>query len=124
MTQATRQSFRFFFEHAGYVVGERAIGALALARAEAKAKQDGVHFDWQEDCDVDLGDHEVWCSDERANRQHDHEVLYCVAYKDCYCKNAAHKPHRDIVASLSGIIDPDRNYRRIVEAELALEALG
>jgi hypothetical protein len=31
-----RKAFRFFHENAGYVVGERAIGAAALARAEAR----------------------------------------------------------------------------------------
>jgi hypothetical protein len=30
----TRERFRFFHDHAGYVVGESAIGAIALARAE------------------------------------------------------------------------------------------
>jgi len=30
----------------------------------------------------------------------------------------------NVIGSLSGIGDPDNNYRRVVEAELALEALA
>jgi hypothetical protein len=31
--------------------------------------------------------------------------------------------HGHVLASLWGIADPDRNYKRVVEAELTLEAL-
>ena len=34
MTKELIRRYRFFFDHAGYVVGQRAVCALSLARAE------------------------------------------------------------------------------------------
>ena len=48
-------------------------------------------------------------------RQQDHEVLCCrIPDPDT---------PRYSLASLSGITDPDRSYRRVIEAELASEAI-
>ena len=54
-----RRAFQFFLEHAGGVVGQAAIGALHLARAELEAQDRGWHFKWEpEDMPEDhLGDH-------------------------------------------------------------------
>lgn len=105
-------AYRFFRQHAGYVVGENAKGAFALAKAEQWAEDNEMDYTWEYDTWADLGDHEYWCAQERAGQEHDHEVEICRAeYND------------EVVASLSGIIDADRNYRRVVEAELALEAM-
>jgi hypothetical protein len=109
---------QFFYEHAGYSYdpkketpeqGRRKC-ARALARAEAKAYDKGITYKW----DVDDTDSSEW-SDERPAWQQ----WYCIAYNR---KGAA-------IASLSGI-DFGRNgepwgdpYRRVVEAELALEAI-
>lgn len=132
----SRKAFQFFLERSGYVVGKRAIGALALARAERQAQERGIKFVWEWDDDPDLGDHGYWCATERkrlaqaegrpvdnppvrgwAHRHSesvcDHEVLYC----------SARSPDGKILAGLGGIIDPDRDYRRVIEAELAVEAL-
>ena len=117
--------YQFFKDHAGYRVGYRAIGALALARAEESAEDNDMEFVWCEDYDdydSGLGDHEYWCAGVRRERyenkhelhqesRHSHEVYWCVARW-----NGATQ------ASLGAIIDPDSDYRRVVEAELALEA--
>lgn len=116
--KALYNAYRFFRDHAGYVVGERGKGALALAKAERWAEENGIEFIWEWDTDGDLGDHEAWCGTAREDawrygygRTCTHDVEWCRAeYND------------ETVASLGGIIDADRNYRRVVEAELAREA--
>lgn len=111
---ALRRAFGFFHENAGWAAGRKAIGALELARAEAAAANNGWRVVWSQDEDPDLGDHAYWCADERAGRQHDHDVE-CADLQD----DTGHT-----LATLCGIIDADRDYRRVVEAELALEALS
>lgn len=101
------KAVNFFRRNAGYVrrSGESVAtakrrGALALARAEAEAAARGWRVEWE-------GDPEPY-EDEDAR-----EVLGAVL--------------RDldghVLASLWGIADPTREYQRVVEAELALEAL-
>ena len=108
---------RFFWKHAGYsydpatetkAQGRRRCASL-LAEAEAWAKDHELTFTWEHDPFGELGDHEAWCE---AGCGRSHEILLCLArYRD-----------GEVAASLSGIIDPDRNYARVIEAELALEA--
>jgi hypothetical protein len=101
------RSYRFFFEFAGCCVGFRAQGALALAKAERySTDHEWVAF-WEWDEDADLS----WMSEEERNREH--EVLCCLL-KDA---------DGNVLASLGGITDPDRNYQRVIVAELALEAV-
>jgi hypothetical protein len=50
-------AYRFFREHAGYIVGESAVCAMRLARAELWAERENVAFSWepcQEPWDGDL----------------------------------------------------------------------
>ena len=105
MTKLER-AFHFFFENAGYIVGQRAACALSLARAEQYAEDNDWKAVWEWDDDADLS----WMSDDE--RQQEHEVLGCVL------KDAA----GNVLASLWGIVDADSNYRRVIEAELAAEA--
>lgn len=116
-----RRAQRFFAEHAGGVVGERAAGALALARAEAwlDENSDRVAVIWEYD-------EEPWESDDGYQPR---EVLGCmiVAFPPGYLEGLGYgrDPRArdgEILASLWGIADPDRNYQRVVAAELALEA--
>jgi hypothetical protein len=126
-----RQAARFFHEHAGYVVGESMRGALAHARAERDARAAGVTFEWSEDptgYDV-LGDlecckeaerHATWARAHfdnglarRIESGHRHEVEDCLAMF-----------RGEVLASLGGIVDADSDYRRVIQAELALEAMG
>jgi hypothetical protein len=125
----TQTPYQFFLKHAGYshaqnetaIQGQRRC-ARQLAKDEAEALALGVQFDWQDDERAFCYYDEPTCEYHEGS-DHDWPTLFCVAFNDCYCSNAAHEPHRNILASLCGIMDPDANYRRVVEAELALEAL-
>ncbi len=148
MNATIRSAYSFFRKHAGYIVGENAKGALQLAKAEVWAEANGYRYAWRHDDDVDLGDHEYWCNDakrfkagydsdgdripsySRRGSDCDHEVLSCLMYAPCEDEDrhsdcSDYEPCRDceVVASLGGVIDASNDYRRVVEAELALEAM-
>jgi len=101
---------RFFWQHAGYGYAPgretraqgRRRGAVALAAAEAYATAHDWRAEWVYDPD-DGGDGDV-TPDERYG---------CIL---CDADGA-------VLASLWSIGDPDANYRRVVAAELALEAM-
>lgn len=98
-----KKAYEFFKANAGGRVGHSAEDCLALARAEAVASSLGWAAEWEHD------DH-PWDSDDDYEPA---EVLGCVL-KDMEGK---------VLGSLWGIGDPTRKYMRVVEAELALEAL-
>jgi hypothetical protein len=111
-----RSAWRFFCDNAGYANPPgKAVNAMQLAKAEAEGKRLGLRFDWMADpharADVD--------ADVRAgHRGKDtlpEKVEACLAYG----------PDDDklVLAGLSGIEDASDAYRRVVEAELAWEAL-
>jgi hypothetical protein len=108
-----KKNAEFFYKHAAYSYGPdqtkrqgRMEGAMKLARAEREAEERGWNVEWQPDgMPYDMGD---------AETEMPNEVLFAVL------KDAS----GNIIGSLSGIADPDNNYRRVVEAELALEALA
>jgi hypothetical protein len=102
-----RKNFEFFFKHAGYIVGERAKGALNLARAEQYAEERGWSFDWTWDDNADSS----WMDEKE--RERDHEALGCILRDE----------NGEVIESLWGIFDPDENYRRVVQAELASQAM-
>lgn len=106
-SKATRRRFGFFKAHAGGVVGETAKSALALSRAEDWASAEGVTFAWEPETDVD----DSWMTP--AERAQPHEVYVAIA---------RHPDGR--IASLGNIFDPDSNYQRVVNAELALELMN
>jgi len=106
-TPSLLRAYRFFVANAGYVVGHRAECALNLARAEQYARENDWQAEWVWDDDADLS----WMSD--AEREKPHEVYGCVL-KDA---------NGNVLASLWGITDPDREYMRVVEAELAAESM-
>ena len=135
-----REAFRFFSQHAGGVVGENAIGALSLAKADARLARavdaGRVTVEWEWDDNPDLS----WCErceENRRNRgcrshrlapEHVHGLFMCSirsAPKVCGMGYS----HRVYLASCGGIDfgpgDPDirrKPYRRVMEAELASEA--
>jgi len=103
---------KFFFKHAGYSYGPgqtprqgRMEGAMKLAQTEHEAEERGWSVEWTfDDNPYDMGDAETEPS----------KVLAAIL------KDAS----GNVIGSLGGIGDPDDNYRRVVEAELALEALS
>lgn len=122
---AKQRAYRFFYANAGSSYDPkretkqqgRARGARLLAKAERDAANLGYTFSWREDyADYknSLWDHAYWCQDAAAGVEHTHEVWGCVMLDE----NEQH------AQSLWAIIDPSAAYRRVVEAELALEELG
>lgn len=104
------KAWRFFHGNAGGIVGETALTAASLARAEAWANDEdnGIRFRWEWDESPDLS------FMTEKERERDHEVLGCIMERRCSkCGQWEH------VDSLWGIVDPDIAYRRIIEAELA-----
>lgn len=104
-------SYRFFREHAGYVVGKAAECALNLARAEQWAVDNGYTFRWEPDDMHDL---------DQEDLRHITDVECCSMLDE----------HGRAVASLGSVTfcikDPQsfreaRAYARVVEAELALD---
>ena len=79
--------------------------ALKLARAERDAASVGIDFKWIHD--------EDGCGCELQPGEEPHEDVW-----DCYAMYGS-KP----IGSLSGICGPSDDYQRVVEAQLASEAL-
>lgn len=113
-TPATEDAIRFFYENAGYSYDPKAETqdkgrqrrALECATAEQFAKERGWAFSWEKDDQpYEMGD---------AEETPPSEVLGCVL-KDS---------SGEVLASLWQIGDPTRAYRRVVEAELASEAIA
>jgi len=103
-----RATWRFFFFEAGYVVGERALGAARLARAEAAL---GTM--------VDDGAARVrWEDDPDSAADGEPGLLSCLVERPCGACG-----RWEVVASLGGVFD-DRDHRRVVVAELACEVLA
>jgi hypothetical protein len=112
----------FFAEHAGTSYNpatetpeegaER--GARLFARAEAYAKAAGWTFTWRDDWEL----------------PHSHEQEFGEAYSGMpdgepeTCEGVTlYDENDDVLESLGCVDDADSNYRRVVEAELALEAM-
>jgi hypothetical protein len=93
---------KFFKEASG---SKDAASAMRLAQAEQYAEEQGWKVEWDYDQDkYQLGD---------AETEMPNEVL-CAVLKDA---------DGHALESLGGIGDPSPSYRRLVEAELALEAM-
>lgn len=98
--------FTFFYEHAGYAVGESAVTALKLARAEERAEREGLVFkcedeDYPWDGDGPAPEHFLWC----AVYENEHEKFNLASLGG---------------VALNSLSDP---YLRVVKAELYVEAL-
>ena len=105
-TTQTLEAVRFFrtqYPHSDYMHW------LKLARAEAWARESGLEFNWEDDWAV--GSHVKEYPD-----AYDAEPDECEA---CVVLDA----DETIVASLHCIDDATDDYRRVVEAELAWEAM-
>jgi len=121
-TKQILPAFRFFFEHSGYIVGRKAECALSLAKAEEWASKKGIEFVTEPDFDADWSFVDTWSEREQKEfHAKDHEVISVLAVKPCEDHGTDCK-HANILASLSGIFDADKNYLRVIRAELASEA--
>jgi len=109
----TLQDFQFFRDNAGYIVGERALGALRLAQAEQHAQANGWDVEWANDLEgcicCDFESESCACSTGES-----HEVYVAVLRDEA----------GRVLASLGSICQPDRAYMGVVGAVLALEALA
>jgi hypothetical protein len=107
---------KFFFKHAGWSYNPKTEtkheGRLRCAKAMADAEQlgqsYGLQFAWEDDWAI--GDHTKEFDCYESNPQ---------TCESCVCTDSEGK----FLASLSCIDDADDNYRRVIEAELALEAI-
>jgi hypothetical protein len=117
----------FFYEHAGYSYGKgempeqgRIQCAKDLALAESGGQAKGWAYEWIWDECPDLS----WMDEEERTKEH--EVLVCLLLDR---EPTGHDSHgwptgAKVLQSLGNITDPDRNYSRVVEAELADEQLA
>lgn len=113
------KAVQFFYDHAGWGYNPateteeqgRQRHAEELADAEQAAKRAGVWYVWEPDQEVDE-------RDELSTTEHTCEwVALYIAPEDVH-----DRPR--MLASLGGIWDASAEYRRVVEAELASEALS
>ena len=114
MNTAKQQAYLFFLHHAGYSYDPktqtkqqgRAACARRLAKAERGARALGYTFEWRDDWSV--GDHvkEFDCYTEQPS-----------TCETCLMLGSNGK----VVRSLGCIDGATREYRRVIEAELALE---
>lgn len=111
-----------FFRHQGGWVGHDAELSLRLARAERYAERTGWCSRWEPDEDFDLSDLEPGIASEVSE-------VWCVStYSPEHCDGSSHdRRPRDRAYpadSICGVIDPDRTYRRVVEAEMYNNAMA
>lgn len=115
-------AYLFFLKNAGYSYtpgtetpkAGRSRCARELAKAERDAAALGYYFEWCNDWDgcigCDCGEDSCSCSTGEP-----HECLVCQIFPP---------ESESCAASLGSICEPSREYRRVIEAELALEALA
>jgi len=106
---------KFFFENAGYRVGTRYEDAVELANAEAWVRTQRHTFKWTP------ADSE-WDGDEPLPEGCIYEdCLLTIRFKACPCCGSSGK-HTESLGSIAYM--PGSAYRRVVEAELASQAMS
>ncbi|MGC8517933.1 MAG: hypothetical protein ACP5P4_05310 [Steroidobacteraceae bacterium] len=130
-----QSTIEFFYHRAGFsydparesfIVGKLR-GAIELAQAESWAKQHGAQYLWEADDPAE-------CQDNKGNWE-THPAVSCVLYLPCddCTDNDIDRCTRKLCyhsrAALGGIIESEDyrervDYRRVIEAELALEAMS
>jgi hypothetical protein len=120
----TRAAVRFFATNDGGIVGQCWLGALHLARAEAYAEAQGWAFEWEgDDCwTLDDDEHARYCAGARLDAHEGRRQPFHCEHAGYVCLLKDEEGH--VLASLCGIVDPSREYIRIVTAELASEAMA
>lgn len=110
MTRSTdSKAFKFFYRNAGWSYGPNETSnegrrrcAHDYEKAELWATKNGYRFDWQDDPD---------CSGDGDDTPEERKA--CIMTDE----------DGQVVASLWGIGDPSGEYMRVIEAELAVEAM-
>lgn len=118
-------AYRFFKENVGYSIPPgRSVCALRLARAEAWRINEQIDFVWESDPDTTEDDFEF-----ESDKQHvrEHGAVGCILYRPCP-DHGLNCKHAEILTSLWGITESLNNrerdnYRRVIEAELALDVM-
>ncbi len=128
----TQSAYHFFLSRAGYSYNPqtktrmqgRIDGAKRLAAAEKWAQASGVVYVWMPDEDCSEDDFEF-----EEDKQHirEHGAVGCILYRPCPDHGTECK-HAEVLGSLWGITESLDNrerdaYRRVVEAELASDAM-
>lgn len=130
----TTSPVRFFYAHAGWSyptgatpaekIAAKWAGARALAAAEKAAADAGLVAVWVADADFDPSDFDD--PDDRRMAAEDGAVG-CVLYRPCP-QHGTDCKHAEVLGSLWGIVESRTTheaaeYRRVIAAELALDAL-
>lgn len=121
---------KFFAQHAGFSYDPKtetpaqgkARGARRLAAAEAWAKAEGLEVVWEPE---QANPVDVFGEPDPVNGPFydpDAEFFCAVLCRPCSDHGTSCR-HAEVLASLGMIADPSLEYRRVVEAELALEAM-
>lgn len=129
MTPTMRRALEFFAENAGYSTPPgRMMCARDLARAEAEGSRRGWAVEWSPETDCFCREFDSDCECRRAARRGDSRN----GRWECYCESAVlgeeigwpENPRIVWLGSLGGICSADSAYRRVVSAELMLDALA
>ena len=109
--------YQFFREHAGYIVGQRALCAFKLAKAEQWLReQDDIVPVCEPDMDID----DSWMSDDERRQSHTWETYSLVRPCPDHGLDCRHAEH---LASVGNVVDADSAYARVLWAELASEIM-
>lgn len=101
------RAVEFFRKHAAGAVGREEETARGLAHAEQESTARGWRVQWEEDP-------EGWDSLGDIDPTGVRELLVAILYDE----------NGEVLGSLGSIVNPDRSYARVIEAELASEALS
>jgi hypothetical protein len=117
-------AWRFFLENAGYATPPgRAVCALELARAEQWAEHEGIEFRLEDESDPDESFVGPWpLRYQTAWNAQGHSCYSVICYRPC-SQHGWDCKHKEVLASLGGILNPTDDYLRVVRAELASEAM-
>lgn len=116
------RAVQFFYAHAGFghnpktetkTQGKRRC-ARALAKAEAYAYEHDWTYQWGGDSCIGGDCGETATCDHPCCQQTEHECLWCQLWD---------ADGKQVLASLGSICEPSAEYKRVVKAELALEAM-
>lgn len=114
------KNVQFFFKHAGFSYDPktetktqgRIRCARSLAHAEQTARELDWRFEWSDDWSLGCSHKEFYGADSAYAEREPETCESCLLFDG-----------DRVLASLSCIDDADDNYRRVIQAELALEAL-